>query len=168
MFANCAAEVSSVCNSCEDMACCSSEHILSHIIGHIIGVTDYWRLLLELSSLWVNSFWSWNTGTVCKPRGRETSAVWSRNQRTGEEQADWEDSFRAVVNCRVCKLATALGWCLIKNCECPINSVLNPKPKVIVTLPRSRKNKENCVILTVNVRISAQCPKCGSVLEEGL
>jgi hypothetical protein len=27
---------------------------------------------------------------------------------TGEDTADWEDSVRAVVNCRVCELATAL------------------------------------------------------------
>jgi hypothetical protein len=38
-------------------------------------------------------------------RGREPG---SKGMSTGEDTADWEDLVRAVVNCRVCELATAL------------------------------------------------------------
>jgi hypothetical protein len=47
-------------------------------------------------------------GTVLEPRGRGTSAIGSRYKKTGEDAADFEDSVHAVVNSRVCALATVL------------------------------------------------------------
>jgi hypothetical protein len=52
---------------------------------------------------------SWGTEIAREPRVRGTSAVGSRYQiTTGEDTADWKVLVRAVVNCRVCELATAL------------------------------------------------------------
>jgi hypothetical protein len=42
--------------------------------------------------------------------------------------ADWEDSVRAVVNCRACKLATALLLLADMICKCSINTITNPYP----------------------------------------
>jgi hypothetical protein len=40
--------------------------------------------------------------------GRRTSAVGSRYQRTCEGTGDWEDSARAIMNCRQCEIVIVL------------------------------------------------------------
>jgi hypothetical protein len=46
---------------------------------------------MKLVSEWIMlAAGSWGTGTVREPRGRGTSPVGSRYQKTGEDTADWE------------------------------------------------------------------------------
>jgi hypothetical protein len=55
-----------------------------------------------------------STGT----QRRETSSVESRyHAATGKDTADWEDLVRAVVNGRVCELATVLQSFVVTICK---------------------------------------------------
>jgi hypothetical protein len=51
------------------------------------------------------SFYGLGTGIVGEVRGRLTSAIGSRYQRTYEERADREHSVSALANCRMCEFA---------------------------------------------------------------
>jgi hypothetical protein len=55
--------------------------------------------------------------------------VGTETMDTNEGTADWEDSVRATVNCRVWELEIAL---VVTNCKCSINQITNPNP-IIVT-----------------------------------
>jgi hypothetical protein len=72
---------------------------------------------------------SWGTGTVQEHRARGKSAVGNRFQATtGENTADWEDLVRTVVNCWVCKLATAVKLLIVAICKLSLNPITNPNP----------------------------------------
>jgi hypothetical protein len=58
--------------------------------------------------------------------------VGSRHQTTGEHTADCEGLVRAVVNCRVRKLATALQLLVVTICKCSINPITNPNSSTII------------------------------------
>jgi hypothetical protein len=54
---------------------------------------------------------------------------WSCYQATtGEDRAGWKDILCAVVNCRVCVLATAIHLLVVTISKCSIHTITNPNP----------------------------------------
>jgi hypothetical protein len=69
---------------------------------------------------------SWGSGIVREPTVPGTSAVGNRYRTTTDENtAEWEDSMRVIVNCRVCKLAIELEFLVVAICKWSINPIIN-------------------------------------------